>query len=228
MSISSSRWRNPFRGLFHILNLIVLPSPLPVDSGTSCTDLTYRCKNKKCISKVNPECDGTPDCEDGSDEENCGMSNKTSVGVSTFVSDYKLVIISIRNFTLHDKTDVSIHPLRAAQHAATSPPYDLLFTVQTVGGVCSRRHVLWAVRMQKKESFPGRSASMSKVLVTCVERPSSVRAGWSLLPTVCKMTAGQGSILLYACFMLCSHWQLEVFSFLHNVANQGSYSRLSE
>lgn len=48
--------------------------PLPVASDVSCSDVTYRCKNNKCISKVNPECDGTPDCDDGSDEENCGMS----------------------------------------------------------------------------------------------------------------------------------------------------------
>ncbi|XP_049582796.1 ST14 transmembrane serine protease matriptase a [Syngnathus scovelli] len=44
------------------------------DSDTdsvACTDLTYKCKNNKCISKVNPECDDTQDCEDGSDEDNC-------------------------------------------------------------------------------------------------------------------------------------------------------------
>ncbi|XP_061136066.1 ST14 transmembrane serine protease matriptase a [Syngnathus typhle] len=40
-------------------------------SSMACTDLTYKCKNNKCISKVNPECDDTQDCEDGSDEENC-------------------------------------------------------------------------------------------------------------------------------------------------------------
>lgn len=50
-------------------------SSLPLTIGeTSCNDLTFKCKNNKCISKVNPECDGTKDCEDGSDEENCGMS----------------------------------------------------------------------------------------------------------------------------------------------------------
>lgn len=59
-----------FLCVFHSLNLLVLP--LPAASGVSCTDLTYKCKNNKCISKVNPECDGTPDCEDGSDEESCG------------------------------------------------------------------------------------------------------------------------------------------------------------
>ncbi|XP_026172563.1 ST14 transmembrane serine protease matriptase a [Mastacembelus armatus] len=43
----------------------------PKSSGVSCTDLTFRCKNNKCISKVNPECDEISDCDDGSDEENC-------------------------------------------------------------------------------------------------------------------------------------------------------------
>ncbi|XP_034024411.1 suppression of tumorigenicity 14a [Thalassophryne amazonica] len=41
------------------------------DSDVSCTDLTYRCQNNKCISKVNPECDETTDCKDASDEKNC-------------------------------------------------------------------------------------------------------------------------------------------------------------
>ncbi|KAF7641610.1 hypothetical protein LDENG_00276240, partial [Lucifuga dentata] len=41
-----------------------------------CTDLTYRCKNKECISKVNPECDGTQDCKDGSDEANCDCGKR--------------------------------------------------------------------------------------------------------------------------------------------------------
>lgn len=79
--------------------------------------------------------------------------------------------------------------------------------------------------MQKKGSFPGRSASMSKISVTCVERPSSVHAGWSLLPTACKMTAGQGSILLKACFMpfltdksllFCMVWLIKFSQFSQN------------
>ncbi|CAL8351935.1 unnamed protein product [Lota lota] len=44
---------------------------LDCERSTICTDLSYKCKNNLCISKVNPECDGQKDCEDGSDEENC-------------------------------------------------------------------------------------------------------------------------------------------------------------
>lgn len=52
------------------------PFLLSLGLTVGCTDFTYKCKDNKCISKVNPECDGTPDCGDGSDEENCGMSQK--------------------------------------------------------------------------------------------------------------------------------------------------------
>lgn len=36
-----------------------------------CSDFTFRCSNGKCISKLNPDCDGERDCEDGSDEDGC-------------------------------------------------------------------------------------------------------------------------------------------------------------
>lgn len=91
-----------------------LNSSLPADSGVSCTELTYKCKNNKCISKVNPECDGTPDCEDGSDEENCGK-------LRGLVQDYKLVIISTCNVVLHI-TSTNIRALQGARQAVTGPP----------------------------------------------------------------------------------------------------------
>ncbi|KAM9350770.1 suppressor of tumorigenicity 14 protein homolog [Symphorus nematophorus] len=37
----------------------------------NCSEFTFRCKNRRCISKLNPECDGEQDCEDGSDEADC-------------------------------------------------------------------------------------------------------------------------------------------------------------
>ncbi|KAI3357911.1 hypothetical protein L3Q82_016294 [Scortum barcoo] len=36
-----------------------------------CTEFTFRCRSGHCISKLNPECDDEPDCEDGSDEDHC-------------------------------------------------------------------------------------------------------------------------------------------------------------
>ncbi|XP_039878647.1 suppressor of tumorigenicity 14 protein homolog [Simochromis diagramma] len=37
----------------------------------TCSEFTFQCKNKLCISKMNPECDGVQDCTDDSDEDNC-------------------------------------------------------------------------------------------------------------------------------------------------------------
>ncbi|KAI7796445.1 ST14 transmembrane serine protease matriptase b [Triplophysa rosa] len=36
-----------------------------------CSDVSYKCKNNQCISKLNPMCDGEKDCEDDSDEAEC-------------------------------------------------------------------------------------------------------------------------------------------------------------
>uniref|UniRef100_A0A672SR97 Suppressor of tumorigenicity 14 protein homolog n=1 Tax=Sinocyclocheilus grahami TaxID=75366 RepID=A0A672SR97_SINGR len=41
-----------------------------------CSDLTYKCKNNQCISKLNPMCDGEIDCADGSDEAECKCGTK--------------------------------------------------------------------------------------------------------------------------------------------------------
>lgn len=134
-----------------------------------------------------------------------------------FIQDYELVVVAACNVVLHNKTAVNIPPLHGARQAVTGPSNDWSFYVQTVGGTCSRRHVLWAVRMQKTGSSPGRSASMSKTSVTCVERPSSVHAGSSPLPTVCRMTAGQGSKFTlcyvprgkYKFSVFCIMWQIK-------------------
>lgn len=36
-----------------------------------CSEHSFRCRNGKCISKLNPDCDGELDCEDASDEDGC-------------------------------------------------------------------------------------------------------------------------------------------------------------
>ncbi|XP_048022345.1 ST14 transmembrane serine protease matriptase b [Megalobrama amblycephala] len=41
-----------------------------------CSDLTYKCMNNQCISKLNPMCDGETDCADGSDEAECKCGTK--------------------------------------------------------------------------------------------------------------------------------------------------------
>ncbi|XP_038670656.1 suppressor of tumorigenicity 14 protein-like [Scyliorhinus canicula] len=36
-----------------------------------CTEFNYKCGDGSCVNKANAECDGTKDCEDGTDEANC-------------------------------------------------------------------------------------------------------------------------------------------------------------
>lgn len=43
-----------------------------------CSDVSYKCKDNQCISKLNPMCDGEIDCEDGSDEVGCSKSRITT------------------------------------------------------------------------------------------------------------------------------------------------------
>lgn len=39
-----------------------------------CVGNAFSCGNSQCVTKVNPECDDTADCSDGTDEAHCGQS----------------------------------------------------------------------------------------------------------------------------------------------------------
>lgn len=41
-----------------------------------CSEVSYKCQNNQCISKLNPMCDGEIDCEDESDEAGCKCGTK--------------------------------------------------------------------------------------------------------------------------------------------------------
>ncbi|XP_019750466.1 suppressor of tumorigenicity 14 protein homolog isoform X2 [Hippocampus comes] len=45
---------------------------LPADVKACSSSSLYKCANGKCVTKLNPECDGFKDCQDGSDELRCG------------------------------------------------------------------------------------------------------------------------------------------------------------
>lgn len=133
----------------------------------ACTDLTYKCKNNKCISKKNPECDDKPDCDDRSDEENCGMTSKRFCCRAPFRSNWFLS--PTRCTTSCDRP--AAHPLLSSQ---------------TAGRERSSLRVSLADRTPRTGSFRGRSASTSRTGDTCAERPSSARRGSSLPPTACR------------------------------------------
>ncbi|KAM9385814.1 transmembrane protease serine 9 [Pholidichthys leucotaenia] len=45
-----------------------------------CPANTFTCDNGECITKLNPECDFIPDCEDGSDEAHCACGTRPAMG----------------------------------------------------------------------------------------------------------------------------------------------------
>ncbi|KAM8888770.1 transmembrane protease serine 9 [Synchiropus picturatus] len=60
----------------------VTPAPnLPV---FNCTE-SFQCGASSCISKLNPECDGVPDCPDQADERNCDCGARPALGSQRIV-----------------------------------------------------------------------------------------------------------------------------------------------
>ncbi|XP_028259509.1 transmembrane protease serine 9 [Parambassis ranga] len=45
-----------------------------------CPDNAFTCDNGECVTKINPECDFTPDCADGSDEAHCACGTRPAMG----------------------------------------------------------------------------------------------------------------------------------------------------
>ncbi|XP_034565140.1 transmembrane protease serine 9 [Notolabrus celidotus] len=59
-------------------------SPAPVLPVSNCSG-NFQCSASACISKVNPECDGVPDCPNQADERNCDCGVRPALGVHKIV-----------------------------------------------------------------------------------------------------------------------------------------------
>ncbi|XP_029002506.1 transmembrane protease serine 9 [Betta splendens] len=53
--------------------------PAPTQPGLNCSG-NFQCSITSCISKVNPECDGVPDCPNQADERNCDCGVRPALG----------------------------------------------------------------------------------------------------------------------------------------------------
>ncbi|XP_043946556.1 transmembrane protease serine 9 [Protopterus annectens] len=60
----------------------------PAVVAVSCTSSTFKCLDKTCIRKLNPECDSTDDCTDGSDERYCNCGNTPAVTANKIAGGY--------------------------------------------------------------------------------------------------------------------------------------------
>ncbi|KAL3047815.1 hypothetical protein OYC64_021894 [Pagothenia borchgrevinki] len=50
------------------------------EMNARCPDNTFTCDNGECVTKLNPECDFTPDCDDASDEVRCACGTRPAMG----------------------------------------------------------------------------------------------------------------------------------------------------
>nr|XP_020649785.1 transmembrane protease serine 9 [Pogona vitticeps] len=60
-------------------------SRAPLLPGVPCSPSTFKCSSKVCIGKVNPECDGIPDCSNGKDEADCDCGLTPATAFSKIV-----------------------------------------------------------------------------------------------------------------------------------------------
>lgn len=103
-----------------------------------CSEFTFRCSNGKCISKLNPDCDGEQDCEDGSDEENCGMLTTHTHNTRTFAC-----CLARRLFTCVSVTpDCGRRPYRSSRIVGGQVsregewPWQVSLHIKGIGHVC--------------------------------------------------------------------------------------------
>eukprot|EP00066_Takifugu_rubripes_P023904 XP_011613170.1 PREDICTED: transmembrane protease serine 9 [Takifugu rubripes] len=81
-------------GLEGATDLPPVPGPADIDEDASLvlSDLpasncsgNFQCSSASCIAKVNPECDGVPDCPNQADEENCNCGTRPALGSNKIV-----------------------------------------------------------------------------------------------------------------------------------------------
>nr|XP_057929695.1 transmembrane protease serine 9 [Doryrhamphus excisus] len=60
------------------------PRTAPVLPVSNCSG-SFQCSATSCISKVNPECDGVPDCPNQADERNCECGERPALGSNRVV-----------------------------------------------------------------------------------------------------------------------------------------------